>query len=118
MDGESPTSTLTDEERAFLLMNVVPCVPTEKADFDTTLTAVTDGHCSPASLNLILSKAVREEESTRDWTEVMMRTHVSGVVSRMVDLALLRRIWEGRRVTYELGPMSAIFRQRVLDEVD
>ena len=33
----------------------------------------------------------------------MVQTHVSGVIARLTDIRLLRRIWLGRNVRYELG---------------
>lgn len=107
IDGGPFDSTLTDEERVFFIGRVVPRVPSELEDFKTTIAAVKAGKASPGELTTALASAVRSNDSAKNWTEVMMRTHVSGIVSRMVDLGLLRRHWEGRRVGYEVAPLGA-----------
>lgn len=107
IDGGLFDSTLSDEERVFFIGRVVPRVPSELEDFKTTIAAVKAGKASPGELTTALANAVRSDDSAKNWTEVMMRTHVSGVVSRMVDLGLLRRHWEGRRVSYEVASLGA-----------
>jgi hypothetical protein len=108
IDGpiEEADTTLSDDERTFFIRQVVPHVPTEHADMRATVAAVNRGAISPQTLAAELILAVRRDPGTQAWSDVMMRTYVSGVVSRMVDLGILRRRWEGRRVTYEPGPLA------------
>jgi hypothetical protein len=106
LDRGEVESTLSDDEREFFVARVIAWVPAELHDFKTTIAAVQEGNTSPEALTAALANAIRSEDSATNWTEVMMRTHVSGVVSRMVDLGLLRRRWEGRRVSYEIPPQG------------
>lgn len=75
---------------------------TERHDLGIVLREIASGKGSPTELN----NAVRAE-LPKDWTEGMMLTHISGLVARLVDLRLLRRKWDGRFVTYEIGDKKA-----------
>ena len=60
------------------------------------LGAVAAGESMPDAL----VKAVRSS-FPEEWSDAMLRTHVSGLVARVVEMSLLRRRWEGRNVLYE-----------------
>ena len=79
-----------------LLEQMLHHMPAERRDGDVILGAVGDGHVTPESLLAV----VREEFPTA-WTPEVFRTHVGGLIARMVDLGLLAaHRWEGRRVRY------------------
>lgn len=100
-DWDAATSTLSDEEREFFARRVLPYVPGELSDFSAAIRAVSEGNSTPADLQRALSRRFEER-----WSAVMIRTHVSGVVARLVEMGLLRRCWEGRNVRYELATLS------------
>jgi hypothetical protein len=62
------------------------------------LAAVQDGKVTPPELTTAV-----QSEFPRDWTRSIVLTHISGLVARLAELRLLRRQWQGRHVTYELG---------------
>lgn len=95
--------SLTPEESGFLLRQVVEWVPREREDMHIVLSAVADGKVTPT--DLIQGVQAR---FPRQWTQSMVLTHISGLVARLADLLLLRRLWQGRTVQYQLGE-----RQRV-----
>jgi hypothetical protein len=99
---ERAINTLSAEERRFFVERIVSALPTELTDFSVALRAVSEGETSPGALTSALSEVLRRDPSTHTWTDVMIRTHISGVVARMVDLGLLHRRWDGRLVTYSI----------------
>jgi hypothetical protein len=101
-DLEASNSTLAEPERDFLLQHIRGFLPGELADFKAVIEAVRAGDVVPDALLPALRPALPPE-----WTEPMVRTHLTGLVSRMIELTLLRRQWEGRFVRYELGPKAA-----------
>jgi hypothetical protein len=100
--SDSPV-TLGDEEAAFLCRQVRERAPGEHADMKTVLTAVSSGEITPSAV----AAAVRGSFPA-DWSEVVFRTHLSGLVARLTDLRLLRRRWEGRNVQYCLGDAGTV----------
>lgn len=101
---ESATTTLADDERKFFVLRAVPYLPSELQEFSLVLTFLAAGQNTPNDQLTLL-----REHLPAEWSDTMVRTHVTGVVARMVDLALLRRQWEGRRVQYEITPLAADF---------
>lgn len=87
--------TLSDEERGFLLEQVARYMPAESRDFMSVLDAIVREAESPDALLAAMRPVLPAE-----WTQLMARTHVSGLVARACELGLVRRDWEGRRVRY------------------
>lgn len=104
IDGgiDSATETLSVAEREFFVRRVVPAVSGELDDYEIILGLIVDGKNTPTDQIEKLSTTL-----PRDWSETMIRTHVTGVVARMVDLGLLRRQWQGRHVLYETTELAA-----------
>ena len=75
---------------------VVEFVPGELRDMAIVLRAVSGGESMPDSLVEAVHPSFPDE-----WSPAMLRTHVSGLVARLVEMSLLRRRWEGRNVLYE-----------------
>lgn len=94
---KTPTA-LSEDETNYLVQQVLSWVPTERDDMRIVLKAVQEGRTTPSELT-----AAVQSEFPRDWTESVALTHISGLVARLAELRLLRRQWQGRRVTYELG---------------
>jgi hypothetical protein len=104
LDGDlgRAASTLSDEERAFFTHQVLQYVPGELRDIRHVLSAVLGGQSTPDDLLTTVRPFLPEE-----WSDVMARTHVSGLVARLTEMGLLRRRWEGRNVTYEAAGMAS-----------
>ena len=98
IDGDlaQATATFSAEEREFFVQHAVPYVRSELHDFSHVLSFVGTGQNTPSEQIDLLGTHLPE-----DWSDSQVRTHVTGVVARMVDLGLLRRQWRGRRVQYE-----------------
>jgi hypothetical protein len=106
LDGalDSASGTLSPQEREFFAKLVHEFVPGERQDFESVLGAIEAGNNRPDEL-LAATRAVLPEH----WSDVMARTHVSGVVARLSELGVLARAWEGRHVTYAVTPSAAAF---------
>ncbi|HEV3256669.1 MAG TPA: hypothetical protein VG013_07320 [Gemmataceae bacterium] len=96
-DNKTPTA-LSSDETNFLVRQVVGWVPSEYDDMKIILMAVRDGKTTPSDLTTAV-----QSKFPREWTQSMALTHISGLVARLAELRLLRRQWQGRHVTYELG---------------
>jgi len=99
---ELASKTLSDDERAFFLRQVLERIPAEREDFIVVLRAISAGNCAPESL----FAAIRAE-FPGEWTGLAFRTHVYGTLARLADLGLLNREWSGRNVQYRLPGTAA-----------
>ena len=90
--------TLTDDERDFLRELVTRSIPAELEDFRVILHLIERQHQTPDAL---ISGA--RNKMPESWTELTARTHVYGVLARMLELGLIAKQWEGRRVKYITG---------------
>lgn len=95
-------TTLSDQERSFLVEQVVKFVPGELRDLSVVLQAILAGHATPDDLLASVRPHLPEE-----WSRMMTRTHISGVVARLAEVGLIRRRWEGRNARYEPTSSSA-----------
>jgi hypothetical protein len=94
---ESVSATLSDKERSFLLQEIKRNATTEWEEFKVVVVAIGKGNTTPDSL-LASVRAMFPGE----WTDVAYRTHVYGIMARILDLGLLGKQWDGRRVQYLL----------------
>jgi hypothetical protein len=92
------TSSLSQAEKQFLVRQVRSFVPGELSDFVLLLTSIKSGKVSPSALLASVRESLPSE-----WSELMVRTHVSGLTARLADVGLIGRAWEGRNVAYQLG---------------
>ncbi len=107
---DAAPQTLAREERTFFVDQVLQFVPGESRDLRIVLHAINDGAVRPDD---VFGRVQNAFPSTSNWTEAMRRTHISGLVARLCDMALLRRRWEGRSVTYELMAATSDFVARL-----
>ena len=104
LDGDLKASTALDTaESEFLVDQILRYVPVERDDMRIILEAVAEGKVTPADLFGAVA-----DKFPPDWSEVMARTHVSGLIARLGDLRLLKRNWQGRNVNYELGDRTLV----------
>ena len=80
------TTTLGEQESIFLCRQIRDHAPGEYGDMKAVLMAVRDGETTPSAL----ADAVRGTFPA-EWSQLVFRTHLSGLVARLADLRLLRR---------------------------
>jgi hypothetical protein len=104
LDGNAgeATTTLSDDERRFFVQRVLPLVPSEVQDVLAVLQAVEAGKRTPAELVEALRASFPDQ-----WSDMMVRTQISGIVARMLEMGTLRRKWDGRFVSYEVAPLAS-----------
>jgi hypothetical protein len=107
VDPRSAGGTLSIEEQQFFIEHVAKKLPSELQDCRLVVDAIVDGCVTPETLHARLAPKLSE----RRWTPAMVRTHLSGLVSRMVDLAIVERAWEGRNVSYSVGINAGALRE-------
>ena len=106
------TGTLSDDEKRFFIAHLSEAVPIERNDFRTVLGAVEQGNRTPESL-----LAATRHSFPGTWSDLEFRTHVYGVLGRLVELGLIGKEWEGRRVQYKLLDGAAnIFAGRGIEQ--
>jgi len=101
-DPRTARETLSVEECRFFLRFVVPHVPVELTDLNLVAGTIDKGAMTPEALH----SAVAATFHARRWTGTMVRTHLSGLVSRLIELMVVVRTWEGRNASYALGPLA------------
>ncbi len=97
-------ATLNEDERVFLRTHIRASVTGEFHDLRLIVNAVIDGKDTPERL----LKATRSEFPA-EWSDLMARTQVSGLLARAVDLGLMSRVWDGRNVNYQALPSCSQF---------
>lgn len=98
LDGDTATTTLSGDERAFLLRHISDQVSSEKNDFRVVLQAINSGSSRPAQL-----MTASRSQFPPEWTDVVFRTHVYGVLGRLSELGVITKQWQGRTVEYEVA---------------
>jgi hypothetical protein len=96
-------ATLAPEESAFLAEQILEWVPAECDHMRIILHAIANGQRTPSEL----SDAIRGRFPS-DWSGSVFQTHISGLVARLGELRLTKRIWQGRNVNYELGERKQV----------
>jgi len=106
IDDAGPRSLmlLTEDERSFFVEQVRSFMPRETVDSKLVLEAVQAGFNTPSDLLQHLAGKFGGRE-----TPAAFRSHISGVISRLIESGLLHRIWKGRYVSYDLNDNSLAF---------
>lgn len=90
----------SDEEVSFMIDHIRAHVPAEAFAFGVVLTEVMDGANTPGKLDDALEQYL-PKRIDKPFTRAFLTTQRAGVISRMIDLALLQRLRDGINVTYE-----------------
>lgn len=93
--GRNGHPTLSDQEVDVYLRHCLERVPGEAKAFATILSGVVEGRQSTDGLNSLIGSTVG-----RDWTDTMVSTQRSGTMGRMIELGLIERERQGRRVKF------------------
>jgi len=102
LDGnpEQADSTLSSEERDWLRVHV-QSLPGESHAFKTLLDALGDEELSPKDFAAKAAAIIGEDQESGSFS-----IKFNGVVSRMIELGLIRREWEGTRARYGRNSQS------------
>jgi hypothetical protein len=89
------TEILCREERELFVSQVQNYMPAEASDISAVLIALGMERATPGEVLMRLRGQFPLKQS-----EVAFRSHVSGLIARMVEMGLLKRKWEGRNAYY------------------
>ena len=95
---ENPNAKLSPEERTFLAAHIASNVVVERSAYLQVLSAIHSGHDNPEKLRAAFSEIEKETAKNK----LYFSTQRAGAISRMADLALLRRDRYGTRVSYAI----------------
>jgi len=98
LDADAPTATLSADERNFLLHHISKRVSAEKQDFNVILQQIAGGNSTPSQL-----MTAARSHFPSEWTDVVFRTHVYGVLARLSELGVVKKHWQGRMVEYQVA---------------
>jgi hypothetical protein len=110
LDGGTREQTkFSAAEVSFLTNHILDYVPEERSAFRIILRALSDGATTPKALDALVS------ENYPDVTvkPAFLSLQRSGVISRLIDLQLVRRLRDGTRVTYELTESGAVLLNQI-----
>lgn len=110
LDGpaKEPVTRLGTEEIKFMLKHIRNHVPIELYAYRVTLSLIASGANTPETLNRALMRWVGDGKSL-DNEENFVSTQRGGVLGRMMDLQLVRRKREGRKIFYDVSPEGQNF---------
>jgi hypothetical protein len=103
----------TLEERAFILNHILQSVPAEAFAYRVLLKAVQEGQNTPQKLDALLqNEELWWRKREPGVTLSFLCSQRSGAISRMTDLGLVQRRWEGVRVYYSVTDEGLSFLQQ------
>ncbi len=103
---DNPDKRFTDDEIEFLINHIIQHLPVENSAFGIIINTIRQGLNTPEKIDDILSRNIPENRSIN---ASFIATQRSGVISRMAELGLVKRVRDGIRVSYELGVNSDIY---------
>ena len=92
---------MSDEEAQFLLRHIRTHVPAEAFAYKVVVESIRHGANTPEELDDALEEYLPKRDA-KPFTRAFLTTQRAGVVSRMIDLGLLRRVRDGITVSYVL----------------
>jgi len=110
LDHNEVSSSLSPQEREYLLGHIEKEIPYEAEHIRVLLSSVQSGASSREDLNRKLTFFYRRfEDAKRPWKSQMIDTMRAGCVSRLEELGLLRVSSEGRASRYWLTPLGSAY---------
>jgi hypothetical protein len=97
--GDGRRSKFSDEEIDFLLAHIRDYVPAEAFAYKVILEAIAQGANMPEKLDDALEVYLPQRQ-VKPFTRAFLTTQRAGVVSRMIELGLIRRVRDGINASY------------------
>jgi hypothetical protein len=96
--------SLSKEEINFLINHIADNIPNEFEHVMTVLKAINEGKQTRPELNEILKQYYVRYHQGTEWSNTVVNTMRSGLMSRLNDLGLIKREKLGKNVRYHLTP--------------
>jgi len=98
--------TLSEEEREFYIKHVHHNIPGESQAMTRILKYISSGiSIGPEELN----NRLKRDYADYGWSEAVLNTNRSGLVSRLHELGLIEKIRKGKEVTYALSSQGSVW---------
>jgi hypothetical protein len=91
---------LSDAEINFLLNHIADNIPAEFEHINFVLESIRNGKQSRSELNTVLKQYYSRYQKDMQWSNTVVNTMRSGLISRLKELGLVRRVKNGKNVTY------------------
>lgn len=104
-NNDSGKETLSERETEFYIKHVFHHVPGESQAIEQILKHITDGISTPKELN----KRLEEEYADYGWSNDVLNTNRSGLISRLHELGLIEKIRKGKEVTYAITSQGSVW---------
>lgn len=93
---------LSQEEREFLLEHISKNLPVELEHMSTVLQTIREGKKGNEELNSVLKDYYQKYHGGSEWSDAVIKTMRSGLLSRMNELGLVRREKRGKNVFFHI----------------
>jgi hypothetical protein len=110
--------SLSDDEINFLLSHIADNIPAEAEHMTCALTAIGKGMKTRNELNSVLKKYYSKYHKSAEWSDTVVNTMRSGLLSRLNDLRLVQREKRGKYVSYHLTEAGKKYLQSVSEKVE
>lgn len=97
---------LSPEERSFLLEHISKNLPVELEHMTTVLQTLKENKRGRDELNSVLKDYYEKYHRGSEWSDAVVNTMRSGLLSRMNELGLVRREKRGKNVYYHITSMG------------
>jgi hypothetical protein len=113
LDMEKANS-LSKDEIDFLLNHIADNLPEELEHMAVALKAIAEGKRTRKELNQILEQYYLRYHTDTGWSDTVINTMRAGLLSRLKDLALIRREKHGKNIDYYITDNGKKYMESVL----
>lgn len=110
-NNDTGKGTLSERETEFYVKHVLHNIPGESQAMKQILKHISNGVSTPKGLN----RRLEEDYAEYGWSEDVLNTNRSGLISRLHELGLIEKIKEGKEVTYAVTSQGLVWLNLFLD---
>jgi hypothetical protein len=115
IDLNKPES-LSGDEINFLINHIADNLPAEYEHMICALTAIEEGKKTRHELNAVLKEYYLKYRKNTEWSDTVVNTMRSGLISRLNELGLVKREKLGKNVRYHMTDAGKKYIQRISEK--
>lgn len=104
-NNDTGKGTLSETETEFYIKHIFHNIPGESQAIRQILNHISNGISTPKELN----KRLEGDYADYGWSEDVLNTNRSGLISRLHELGLIEKIREGKEVTYAVTSQGLVW---------
>lgn len=104
-NNDTGTETLSERETEFYIKHIFHNIAGESQAIRQILNHISNGISTPKELN----KRLEGDYADYGWSEDVLNTNRSGLISRLHELGLIEKIRKGKEVTYAITPQGSVW---------